>query len=380
MTTADEAAIDYDRVWADYLASLVGTLRGFSSGIADLDSWVPSEDPLVSLRDLLDAAASAGRQTLAVRFGPASRPRLEEQAVGALAARHGHARILESPAEMLVVVEKLTAQARSEGAAIRPPPPARAARAPAPSRPLSSSTVDAYAPRLQQALGTIRHGIAAAPLGSGKDITATASDDGSQLRLEVDPTSHTITSAHFAAAAPETRALLDVFCDLITGLPLLEAAQHGVLRLEAALRDPAAPPPVPGIILPRAAHPRFALPAALIAQALASYRARTGYAEVRIDYHLAPSPQWQAAPPAARAAAITAVLAASPTPGVTLAAIEHDVRIVLRLPEHLSSPARQSLLMTLERAIRGAVDPRLEVHAEERKDRNKLRRLAVVTA
>jgi hypothetical protein len=26
------------------------------------------------------------------------------------------------------------------------------------------------------------------------------------------------------------------------------------------------------------------------------------------------------------------------------------------------------------------VDPRLEVHAEERKDRNKLRRLAVVTA
>jgi hypothetical protein len=377
MTAGDEAAIDYDRVWADYLASLVGTLRGFSSGIAGLDSWVPSEDPLVSLRDLLEAAATAGRQTLAVRFGPASRPRLEAQAVAALAARHGQARILESPAELLVVVEKLTAQARSERVAIMPA--VRAARTPAPSRPLPSSTVDAYATRLQQALGTVRHEIAAASMGSRKDITATANDDGSQLRLEIDPTTHTITSAHFAAAAPDTRALLDVFCDLVTGLPLLEAAHHGVLRLEATLRDPAAPPPVPGIILPRAAHPRFALPAALIAQALASYRARSGYADVRIDYHAAPGPQWRAASPTARAAAITAVLAAGGTPGVTLAAIEHDVRIVLRLPDHLSSPARQSLLMTLERAIRAAVDPRLEVHAEERKDRNKLRRLAVVT-
>jgi hypothetical protein len=380
MTTADDEPIDYDRVWADYLASLVGTLRGFSSGIAGLDSWVPSEDPLVSLRDLLDAAASAGRETLAVRFGPATRPRLEKQAVGALAEPHGQARILESATEMLVVVEKLTRAARSESATITPSLPARASRAPTSARPLSSSTIDAYAPRLQQALRTIRHEIAAAPKGSDKDITATARDDGAQLRLEVDSTSHTITSAHFAAAAPETRALLDVFCDLITGLPLLEAAQHGILRLEAALRDPAAPPPVPGIILPRAAHPRFALPAALIAQALATYRARSGYAEVRIDYHPAPGPQWQAASPTARAAAITAVLAASPPPGVTLAAIERAVRIVLRLPDHLSSPARQSLLMTLERAIRAAVDPRLEVHAEERKDRNKLRRLAVVPA
>lgn len=380
MTAAHENEIDYDRVWAEYLGSLVGTLRGFSSGIAGLDSWVPSEDPVVALRDLLDAAVAAGRSTLVVRFGAATRAQLPLPSARALAARYGEAQIVDGADCVKVTVAKLTAPRTT--VAIAPvviAAPRRAAAAPA----RSASTTDVYAPALGRAARQIRH---EAHVGAIDDPAATdlvavsAHVDGVHLRLEVDPSSHTIVTAGFAApgATSDTRVLLDVFCGLVTGLPLLEAAWHGVSRLEADLRDPNAPPPVPGIILPRAAHPRFALPAALIAQALAAYRVRTGFAEIRSAHHPAPGQGWQTATVAERTAAITAVLANNPTPDVILAAVEHDVRIVLRLPEHLSSPARQSLLMAIERVIRRTVDPRLEVHAEERKDRNKLRRLAVV--
>jgi hypothetical protein len=374
--------IDYDRVWADYQASLVGTLRGFSSGIAGLDTWVPSEDPMVALRDLLDAAAAAGRATLAISFGPATRLQLSSPALQALAERYGDARVVEGADDLQVSVTKLTA-----------PPPAialakeivRAPRVPAPAPTSSPPRADVYAAALAQAARQIHHeiDIRAIDAPATDDLVAvTAAVEGAHLRLDIDPTSHAVAAARFAAAPAtrETRALLDVFCRLVTRLPILAAAQQGLSRLEADLRDPTAPPPLPGIILPRAAHARFALPAALIAEALATYRARTGFADQRVAHHTTPGPRWLTATTAERTAMVTAVLATTPGVDVVLAAIEHDVRIVLRLPDHLASPARQSLLMAIERAIRRAVDPRLEVHAEERKDRNKLRRLAVVPA
>ena len=52
--------------------------------------------------------------------------------------------------------------------------------------------------------------------------------------------------------------------------------------------------------------------------------------------------------------------------------------MVLAVDPQLSSVDQRHALLTFERALQDGVDPRLEIHAEERKDRNKLRRLAVV--
>jgi hypothetical protein len=375
----DNDAIDYDRIYADYLRSLIDTLRGFSPGIVGLDFWVPDEDPVISFRHLLDAACSAGRSDLAVRFGPVSRARFALEDLAAVAAGYGRATVRAGEPDVLVLVEGLSPPAQVPTAhPAAPTARPRAAGAPR-SALIPPPARDVYAAALAARQITLEDAGAADP---GLALTIAAHADGARLRLTIDPISHVIFTACFAGpTTAESRALLDLFCALITGLPLLEATHHGLLRLEASLRDPAAPPPLPGIILPLAAHPRFALPAALIAGALAAYRAATGYAELRAPYHLAPGPRWQAASATDRRDQIERVLGTvRDADGVTLAAIEHDVRIVLDLPDDVTSAARQTILMRIERALKIAVDPRLEVYAQDRKDRNKLRRLAVITA
>jgi hypothetical protein len=128
------------------------------------------------------------------------------------------------------------------------------------------------------------------------------------------------------------------------------------------------------VITPRAAHARFALPTALIRAALASYRTRTGYADQVNRHDPGPGPAWRGATPAARAARIAAVCAVF-DPSPTLVAVEHEVRLVFALPDDIPTDARPRLLLDLERHIQRTVDPRLEVFAEQRQDRNKLRRL-----
>jgi hypothetical protein len=64
-----------------------------------------------------------------------------------------------------------------------------------------------------------------------------------------------------------------------------------------------------------------------------------------------------------------------PADAFSLVAIEFDVRLVFRAAPNLELPR---LTMALERAIRHDIDPRLEVYLEEIRDRNKLRRLAIV--
>jgi hypothetical protein len=357
----DREAIDYDRLWADYMQSLVDTLRGFSSGLDQLGlhAFVPSEDPAVSLRNLLDAAAAVGRAALTVRFGPASRPRIEVEALRALASGYGHARLLATETELLVAVEGLHPAAEVAPAVVSAPV-ARTPIAPAAAAP--TERVDCYA----AALSNPTRSHAGQLVANAAFIDVTAAADGATLYLQVDPGRHVVVAAGFAG---EPAALLERFCAVITDLPLLEAAHHGVIHLETALRAPGARP-VAGVITPRAAHARFALPATLIRQALASYRVRTGFAETTNHHDAGPGPAWRAASDRERAARIAAVAG-----DATLVAIEHDVRLVFALPATLDGEARQRRLWQLEGLIRAAIDPRLEVHAEERRDRNKLRRL-----
>jgi hypothetical protein len=342
-----DAVIDYDRVYAAYEHALLNTLRGFSTGIAGLELWVPDEDPTVSLRHLLDAAAVAGWPGLAVRFGAATRQRLMLDEVAQLAARYGQAQVLPEAEAVAVIVNGL-----------HPAPEDVAASAPRDGR---RQACPAIAPTPVPALATL----------------ARAEGDDSRLHLDIDPETHVIRHAWFSTpGSDDVTTLLTMFCGSITGLPLLEAAHHGVARLERQLRGPAGPPPVPGIILPRNAAPGFELLGRLIAQALADHRAATGYAALRVPYRDPPGPIWRNASAAERRALVEAALARH-APAFALVAIEHDVRLVLAAPAELAAADRPAALFRLEAQLRAAVDHRLEVTAETRRDRNPLRRFSL---
>ncbi len=385
------AAIEYDGLYQRYLHSLVDTLRGFSSGIEGLEFWVPNEDPQVSLAHMLDAAASEGRRELRVRFGPESAPKMKPPAVDALAAQYGRSRVWVTAGALLVEVEELHARAVAApeaGGQVAPrevPAPDPAAR-PAPAAPPRVvARGDCYRQALRETAGPPqREGLASEPPAAGGEPVE-VEEDGLRLQLHVDRASHTVLQARFAGAGdPEARALFERFCAVVEGLPLLEAAQHGVIRLEFLLRDRTQGPPVPGIVTPAAADPRFDLPQRLVRAALTDYRARTGYAETENRYDRPLADRWRAAATPERLQQLREVLdrlarAQGWAPEqVEVAAIEHQVRVVMVLDPALSRVAQGRALLIFERAIQEEIDPRLEVYAEERKDRNKLRRLAVV--
>ena len=80
--------IDYDDLMAAYQADLVDTLRGFGAQSELLELWVPDEDPVRSLANMVDAAAAAGAERLSVRVGPATAPAIDRAALLALRVRH----------------------------------------------------------------------------------------------------------------------------------------------------------------------------------------------------------------------------------------------------------------------------------------------------
>jgi hypothetical protein len=85
--------LDYDQLVADYETGLFTRLRGFGPAAEFLETWVPDEDPVDSLLNMVEAAEIAGRAALSVYIGPATAQRLDVAALTARAGTIGTVRI-----------------------------------------------------------------------------------------------------------------------------------------------------------------------------------------------------------------------------------------------------------------------------------------------
>ncbi len=382
--------LDYERLFADYHSGLVDRLRGFGAAAECLSLWVPDEDPATSLRNLWDAAAAAGEREITVYVGAATATLLDDDAVLATAARFGVATLTHGRAGWLIEVQELCA---AEAAPRRVPEhaPHAAARlqrcAVAPMRKSSVPNAESaglnpiYAAAIAQAAADVRHEGEHRP---GAAVGVSALVDGTALWLSVDPTTHVITRATFTSAPADLRGLMERLCSMIEGMPVLDAADHGVQHLELGLRDHWSHRPVPGIVTPVSADSCFGVPLALVRAALHEYRCATGYAEQRSAHDPGPGPRWRGLDAAARTAEIRTILdACADSHGgaagdIALVAIELDVRLLLRVQDPLLARGGPAMVFAVEQALRAAIDPRLEVVLEEIRDRNRKRRLAVV--
>ncbi|HWB79379.1 MAG TPA: hypothetical protein VG755_30665 [Nannocystaceae bacterium] len=368
--------LDYDALVADYTSGLVDRLRGFGPAADGLALWVPDEDPLIGLRNLWDAAACAGLSEICVQLGPTSLAQLDAERLLAMAARFGVATIFPCKSGTMVEIVALhQAIAMPTATSERIAPVARVAAAPTRMREVLP---ECYRAAIECAAACVSHDVPV--LDDAAHVVVEGCDGDVVLTLAVNPTTLRIAQAAFAGAADRSEAgMLEALCCAIEGLPLIEAADHGAIRLEHALRDGAAP--VPGIVTPRAAGSAFDLPHALLRDALASWRTQVGALDRTSTFDAGPAEAWRAMDDAARKGAIAAVISgftedhALPADQFALVAIEFDVRLVLHAAPHAKLAP---LVMALERSIRDALDPRLEVYLEEIRDRNKLRRLAIV--
>jgi hypothetical protein len=373
--------LDYDVLLARYQSNLVNTLRNFGFAADYLDLWVPDEDLSRSLLNLLDAAATAGRTSLGIRLPAAAWPVLDAaQFRGELAAR-GRVRIERKPGSVMLHADGLQSPQSSpspmDGTATKR---AAAADAPAghkqriPDAPLRQpETIASPYDRNLEMLVSAPWPSPAPPDGA---VQASAEVDGLTLDAWIDPHDHLIGAMTCRGARTAVaERLMGALARVCQGLPILEAADHGVIRLECRLRDEHAPRPLPGVVIPEAADPAFAVVARLLRALLADYRRRSGYSETANTFDPLPGAEWTQAEDGKRRRMLEAAirLGRFASAGVNIVAIEHDVRVVISIDGD-QAPIHAPSMLELERRIKRLVDGRLEVFLTEIKDSNKLRR------
>ena len=390
--------VDYEELIADYEKGLIDTLRGFVPATEYLESWVPDEDPVKSLCNIVEAAGSYGQDAISVFVGQEIARRVDTAALLEAARELGEARIESQGDGLIFEVTRITEWTEragiapsTAGAPQRDASPRRRARAeakqtaPAPQPPAAAEGVSSIGPCYRQAVQDrltriVREQALADEEGT---VRVEGSVEGVCLTLIVDPQTHVIRrAAHRGATGPVAQTLLDGLCELVEGAPIQEAGDHGVIRLEADFRDPSASPPVPGIVTPESADTAFRLPLTLIRGALQDYRERTNYRETGNEFDPGPSPKWRSLSDAERRARLARALldicrknGLAPNE-VAVTAIEHDVRVVVELTGGLAAGDKQGHMIILEAGLKDMVDRRLELFLEELTDENRIRRLS----
>ena len=241
----------------------------------------------------------------------------------------------------------------------------------------------AYQDRLAKAIESPMHAGALAP-EAGLELVQVTSE-GVTLTALVDPATHTVRRAAYSGTLTTVqRGLLETLCHIMAGRPMLECSDHAAIYLEHGLRDPSHPRPVSGIVTPNNADPVFQLPHKLVRALAQTYWNATGSSGPGGENFFDPpaSPAWRALSPEERLQrvqrALVDIRATLQLPDTAIASVtvEGVTRVFLDLAVDMPSAAKGALLMTLEAQLKARVEDKLHVYMIERKDLNKIRRLA----
>lgn len=346
--------VDYDDAVRAYETRLDTKLRGFAEDEL-FARWVPDPDPMRGVLSLLEAAAEAGVDTLEVVLSDETLGKLDVTALGEAA-----------PGEIVLegtVLRATLKEGTREGAVRRPGP--RPARPAEPNRVLAADAPlhASYRERAAQRKITRAE---PAPEDSRR-----VSVEGATVWIVGDDV---VRRAGHEGAGGELAAVLDVWCEIVEGMPRTEATEHGVHRVMDRLRDPAAPPPVPGVVTPRNASPLF--------RALLEAAWQLGEG-VEPDSRWSPEPSepWLARSDEERLSEVRRVLAeACEAIGLDPAHVRAEtlrghIKIRLEYADEVPIADRRRAPLALERILQDRLEPTLVIERQPRRDLNVLRRL-----
>ncbi|MEE9384521.1 MAG: hypothetical protein V3V08_14040 [Nannocystaceae bacterium] len=394
---SSDDVLDYEALYADYQAGLLNRLRGFGPAAGQLELWVPDEDVTTSLGNMIDAVASTGRSSIAIRIAGPMRAQLDPRRLEDVAGAFGTVSLREGPSGWLLVVRDLhepkDGLTASSGVVVAPPARTVTRRGGAWRREGSPASdgvgeVDTtmYAESLR-CLPDLARYRQPRPAGScdSRAVMVEASLQGTRLWLEVDSATHRIVRAGYDGEASEGRAgILAVLCGNVAGIPIQEASDHGIARVELILRGDRDRRPVSGVVLAEFLDPDFGLAQDLLREARRKYGLAADLSDSQNDYEHAPCDAWLALSDEQRRARITAVFDGfcrdrSMLPAtLSFVGLQSSVRVVASLTG-LGASGRSRVATAVERRLKDELEPRLELYFEELRDKNALRRLAIIT-
>jgi len=389
--TISANVVDYEQVTGTYETGLNTQLRGFRGGARFLEHWVHDPDPVKSIVNMIEAAETDGLVDVTVLLGARTLAALDTAGLDKLAGELGQVAkeaagsglaLTVTFTRAAVAMPGLGAEARERARRARE---ARDARLRARAQAMEPRPpIDGLHPVYREAVARLlaaplAHEGTADPAPGLERLEATR--DGWTLSALVDPSTHGVRVARHRGGRDDTRALLEELCSVMEGRPLLECADHAVIRLEHRLRDRTSPRPVAGIVTPEGVERAFVPLVAAVRELLAEYRRRTGYAETENRFDPEPAPGWQALTADQRVARIQTALDdmvagdGLKAGDVVCTRLDRNTRATVEIRAVLPAQGKALLMMALERRLKDVIEPTIHLYQEEMHDKNKIRRL-----
>ncbi len=398
MTQDKPITIDLDEVTESYETGLVDKLRQFGVEGDLFETWVPDPNPAKSIINLMDASQVAGLPANLIVV--ASRKILDYLALANLRSElDGRAdiEILDQGDSVKIVLSGFGEGRGSESRIVREftssfvldeSEKELARKDPQVAVGIGSQEKKAAEQPVQNNLYDLsdqppfKH---EGPINNERELCiVVAKKDEHVLELQVDTASHLVQQAMFSGIKSQGLApLLNRLCEAIENRPIQDMSDHAVARLEHQIRNNQRRP-VSGIVLPQAVDNRLSELQALVRQALAEYRALTGYLEVSNAFDDDPQATWLDLPDSEKKSQAEEVLRqeaqrlGNSTTEVDVIDIEYNVRVLVRFSGVLALPEtdKQPIMMQFEQALVDNLDSRLELFLEPEQDQSALRRLS----
>lgn len=383
--------VNYERLIEDYRTSLTTVLRGFRAGEEFLETWVPDEEDLKSILNVLEAAEGAGLEEVSVYIGSQTLRNLDLSRLEGIVAKVGTVKI-DANGEGINLNVSFTGEKSPPGKWIREPRIEALSR----SRPIADLMLGNTGVRddgltaIQEFDGSAhpayREGLRNASLSRSHEGQLNPEpgiehvrvvSGGILLAVHIEPSTHTVLKARYHGASSDLeRGLLEILCGIMEGKPILECSDHAVIYLEHELRDHSQSPPVPGVVTPENADPIFSLPTKLVRSLMAEYRLRTGFASTVNFYDPPSSGPWRALSHDERIGRVQNALDAHPAGrGLEVVSLEGLKRVVVKFNGESDSAVEQRRLIEIENFIKYTIDPALQVYVLPMVDQNKVRRI-----
>ena len=382
------AALRYDDLYEEYQRGLVHTLRGFGPTQSYLSLWVPSEDHEDSLCNMIDAAAAAGETSICVTIGERYTEHIDPDKLAQRLRTFGKSRVERSRDGLTIFVEELhepehsTQVLKSVDAQPRKKP----------IRAIQKANV--MSPRIQGIhpyetamanLGSLARHHRPPPTTTSTDVCLQVSEEKIQFWVLVHKDDRSVRQAGYDGqlSIPQ-RGALEALCEEVIGRPVIEASQHGAIRAEFRLREHRDLRPVMGIVLPQNSHPVIGLLARLTQKLHLACTEQLQWRDTENEFFPGLSADWIDLESTKKIRAIQDAIDSFQDEhqlhdiSMECSEIQFNIRVLVSMEGPISAQRKAEIAFSLEREIRDQVDPRLELYLEELKDRNSIRRLAIV--
>lgn len=350
--------INYEEVVDDYNGKLLTKLRSHGSSFDYLEMWVPDENHVKSILNMVEAAETYGKQDIQISILNDTLTSSELKLLVEEIQKIGNISVDSTDGGKLLAVTALQAGSSA----------------------ITENLDESFHQGFSEIAEQIDHQGEIDVVGEEEKYDAT--ENGVNLSVVV--IDGVIAKAVFSGElSAQQQVIMEVFCRVIEELPLQEAADHAALNTLYGLFNKKCSRPVKGIMMVENVDSMFKLSQNLIREINKIYRKDKNVQDVSNFWIPHLSKDWLMLSVQGKIDRIDPIISDFQNENellkddIHIENIEKDIRVIVSFSGNVAADPQPRLLMKLEEKIRTSTGKRLEIYAQERQDANRIRRIKI---